>query len=391
MDQSHRYQMPYFRLSGFYLFYFALLGALVPYWSLYLQSFDLSAQMIGVLMALLHLSRVIAPNIWGWLADKTGQRVRIVRFGALLTWIIFIAMFWQTSALGIGVVMLLFSFFWNAVLPQFEVITLQHLGTSRDYYSRIRVWGSIGFVVAVIATGVLLDYIDIGWLPAVALVLMILIWLNTLIIPAPSGAAPETHQEQSIWAILRNRQVQVFLLVFFLVQFSHGPYYTFYSVLLQDLGYSRGQIGKLWAVGVVAEVLLFIVMPTLFKRFSLRFLMLISLVLCALRWFLIATFADSLAVLVLAQCLHAASFGSLHAVGIALVYHYFNHATQGRGQALFSSAGFGAGGVAGALFSGIFWASLGGSGTFMVATVISIVALALAIVWIFPERFKQLD
>ncbi|MCD8513328.1 MAG: MFS transporter [Nitrincola sp.] len=316
-------------------FYFALLGALVPYWSLYLQSFDLSAQMIGVLMALLHLSRVIAPNIWGVASRQNGAASSHRSFWRVANLGYFYRDVLATSALGIGVVMLLFSFFWNAVLPQFEVITLQHLGTSRDYYSRIRVWGSIGFVVAVIATGVLLDYIDIGWLPAVALVLMILIWLNTLIIPAPSGAAPETHQEQSIWAILRNRQVQVFLLVFFLVQFSHGPYYTFYSVLLQDLGYSRGQIGKLWAVGVVAEVLLFIVMPTLFKRFSLRFLMLISLVLCALRWFLIATFADSLTVLVLAQCLHAASFGSLHAVGIALVYHYFNHATQGRGQALF--------------------------------------------------------
>ena len=383
--------MPYVRLSGFYLFYFALLGSLVPYWSLYLQSFGLSVQVIGMLMALLHLSRVIAPNVWGWLADKSGQRLRIVRWGACLTWIIFIAIFWQTSAFGIGMVMLLFSFFWNAVLPQFEVLTLQHLGASRDKYSRIRLWGSIGFVAAVLGTGMLLDLIDIRWLPVIALVLMVLIWLNTLIVPAPSVESSKEHSPQSLRTILRIPQVKVFLLVFFLVQFSHGPYYTFYSVMLQDLGYSRGQIGQLWAVGVVAEVLLFIIMPMLFKRYSLRFLLLISVSLCVLRWSLIAFFADSLAVLLMAQLLHAASFGSLHAVGIALVYHYFSSSTQGRGQALFASAGFGAGGAAGALFSGMFWASWGGSGTFVVAAIISLCAFVVASFWIYPERFKQLD
>ena len=383
--------MPYVRLSGFYLFYFALLGSLVPYWSLYLQSFGLSVQVIGVLMALLHLSRVIAPNVWGWLADHTGQRLRIVRWGACLTWIVFIAIFWQTSALGIGLVMLLFSFFWNAVLPQFEVLTLQHLGSSRDKYSRIRLWGSIGFVIAVLGTGMLLDLIDIRWLPAVALVLMVLIWLNTLVVPAPSMGPSKERTSKSLRNILCIPQVQVFLLVFFLVQFSHGPYYTFYSVMLQDLGYSRSQIGQLWAVGVVAEVLLFIIMPMLFKRHSLRLLLLISVLLCALRWFLIAFFADSLPILLFAQLLHAASFGSLHAVGIALVYHYFSQNTQGRGQALFASAGFGAGGAAGALFSGMFWASWGGGVTFTVAASVSLIAFVIAYFWIYPDRFKQLD
>lgn len=383
--------MPYVRLSGFYLFYFALLGSLIPYWSLYLQSFGLSAQVIGILMALMQFSRVIAPNIWGWLADHTGQRLRIVRWGACLTWVIFIAIFWQTTALGIGVVMLLFSFFWNAVLPQFEVLTIQHLGSSRDKYSRIRLWGSIGFVIAVIVTGMLLDLVDIQWLPAIALVLMVLIWLNTLVVPEPHLEISAERSTESLVDILRTPQIQLFLLVFFLVQFSHGPYYTFYSVMLQDLGYSRGQIGQLWAVGVIAEVVLFIIMPMLFQHYSLRVLLLFSVLLTVLRWTLIALFADSLPVLVVAQLLHAASFGSLHAVGIALVHHYFSQGSQGRGQALFASAGFGAGGAAGALFSGMFWASWGGVGTFLVAAIMSMIAFTIAFFWIYPEDFKQLD
>lgn len=347
--------------------------------------------MIGVLMALMQLSRVVAPNVWGWLADHTGHRVRIVRYGACLTWVIFIAIFWQTSALGFGIVMLLFSFFWNAVLPQFEVITLQHLGQQKEKYSRIRLWGSVGFILAVMLTGLLLDRVDIGWLPVVALVLMVMIWLNTLVISAPLQEKVTAPSNISIWSVLKTPQVLVFFLVFFLIQFSHGPYYTFFSVLLNELGYSRSQIGQLWAVGVVAEVLLFILMPVLFKRHSLRRLLLVSIVLCGLRWLIISMYANSLPSLIVAQVLHAASFGSLHAVGIALVYHYFNEHTQGRGQALFASAGFGAGGAAGALLSGLFWISWGGSGTFFAATLISAFAWIIAAIWIHPENYKQLD
>ncbi|QEW06998.1 MFS transporter [Nitrincola iocasae] len=387
MSQS----LPYFRLSGFYLFYFALLGTLVPYWSLYLQSFSLTSQTIGLLMAMLHLSRVVAPNIWGWIADKSGHRIRVVRYGAFLTWVIFIAIFWQTSALGIGVVMLLFSFFWNAVLPQFEVLTLQHLAASRDRYSQIRLWGSVGFILAVVGTGVILDRVDIRWLPMVALMLMILIWLNTLLITAPLVESTRRQDDRSLWSIVKTPQVMVFLLIFFLVQFSHGPYYTFYSVMLQDLGYSRGRIGQLWAVGVIAEVLLFMLIPRLFQRFTLRHIMLLSLLLCSLRWMLIAFYPDQSGVLWFAQLLHAASFGSLHAVGIALVYHYFSPATQGRGQALFASAGFGAGGAAGAMLSGVFWDAWGGQGTFLAAALISMLAIVMALGWIFPEKVKRLD
>ncbi|WP_235263485.1 MFS transporter [Nitrincola sp. A-D6] len=161
--------------------------------------------------------------------------------------------------------------------------------------------------------------------------------------------------------------------------------------MLQDLGYSRGRIGQLWAVGVVAEVLLFMLMPLLFRRFTLRRIMLLSLLLCSIRWLLIAIYPDRPALLLLAQLLHAASFGSLHAVGIALVYHYFSHATHGRGQALFASAGFGAGGAAGAMLSGLFWDVWGGQGTFLAAALISMLAMLLALWWIFPEQIKRLD
>lgn len=383
--------MPYLRVSGFYFFYFALLGALIPYWSLYLESLHFDAQTIGLLMATLHISRIFAPNLWGWIADHTGQRVKVVQFGALMAWIVFIAIFWQGTALGVGLTMLAFSFFWNAVLPQFEVLTLKLLGKDKAKYSHIRLWGSVGFIFAVLMIGALLEVVEIGVLPWILLMIMLLIWLNSLLIkPVKEVTVADLHDTRSMRHIIFIPQVQVFFLIFFLIQLGHGPYYTFYSLMMLDLGYSSAQVGWLWAVGVLAEVALFWMMPWIFKHFSLRRVMLISLALCVLRWMLIGLFSQQYWLMMLSQLLHAATFGSLHAVGIALVSHYFSPSTQGRGQALFSSAGFGAGGAAGAILSGVLWGVMG-SATFYIAALVSLLGLGLAWVWIRPEKVLKLD
>lgn len=381
--------MPYIRLSGFYFFYFALLGILVPYWTLWLQGQGMDAAAIGWLMGIVHVTRVLAPNLWGWLADRTGYRMRIIRLGALATWLIFSLIFWQDTLTGIALVMLGFSFFWNAVLPQFEVITLDCLGQEQARYSRIRLWGSVGFVCAVLLMGPLLDRGGIQLLPWVVLGLMWLIWCNTLVLPSPStGRKPDGGDAGRIGPILRQPQVIAFFAVCFLIQLSHGPYYTFYSLMLQEQGYTRGTIGLLWALGVLAEIVLFAVMPRLLETFSLRGIMLVSLVLCVLRWGLTGLLPEQLYVMLFAQLLHAATFGSLHAVGIALVQHYFSNTTRGRGQALFSSLGFGAGGALGAVLTGQLWSFLGQS-SFLLAAGVAVVAIVLTLIWIYPEKAQQ--
>ena len=380
------------RLSGFYFFYFALLGVMVPYWSLYLKSFDFNAQTIGTLMALLHLSRIVAPNLWGWLADRSGRRVGIVRLGALMTCIVFVAIFWQETAVGIGLVMLGFSFFWNAVLPQFEVITLNQLGEKADRYSRIRLWGSIGFIVTVVGVGAILDWINISWLPWIMLVLMLCIWINALLIPKEEHGCvvkQSSSPTQSFKRLLFRPQVIAFFLICFFVQFGHGAYYTFYSVLMVDVGYSRTEVGLLWAVGVIAEVVVFIYMHIMLQRWGIRLIMLVSLGLCILRWLLIGVLPDSLWLMLFAQTLHAATFGALHSVGIALVHHYFTEGTHGQGQALFSSFGFGLGGALGAYCSGLLWDDYGALMTFGLSAFSSFVAIVLALIWIWPEKVQQ--
>ncbi len=372
---------PYWRLSGFYFFYFASLGVLVPYWGLYLQWQGFSAQDIGELTAILLATRIIAPNIWGWIADRHGQRMRIVRFASLVGIIGFSAILLDSSYLWIAGVMLVFSFFWNASLPQFEATTLQHLGEHTHHYSKIRLWGSIGFIFTVATLGTLLETFDAYIVPYAMLMSMGAIWLVSLTVP--ESASRHLHlTHQPLFSIVKRPEVLAFLSMCFLVQVSHGPYYTFYTIYLEQHGYSRSLIGQLWALGVIAEVIIFVFMHRWLPRFGIRKVLLLSLLLSSLRWLIIGFFPDSLILLLFAQLLHAASFGTFHAAAIAWVHHYFVGKNQGRGQALYSSIGFGAGGDIGSLFSGYFWLSPGPTVTFSLAAAASLLAFIIGFRWL---------
>jgi PPP family 3-phenylpropionic acid transporter len=371
--------MPYWRLSGFYLFYFASLGALVPYWSLYLKHLGFGAVEIGELMAVIMATKIVSPNIWGWIADHTGKGMTIVRIGSLLGVISFSGIFLGNSYWWLMIVMLAFSFFWNAALPQFEATTMTHLGNEPHRYSGIRLWGSIGFIFAVAALGPVLEEYGAQWLPVVVLGLMFGIWVMSLLVSERSaGHLPLAHD--SLRKVLSQPVVLALLIVCFLNQASHGPYYTFYTIYLEAHGYSRSLIGQLWALGVIAEVGIFLIMHRLVPLFGLRVLLISSLLLTALRWWLIGEFVDSLSILLLAQLIHAASFGIYHVVAIQLIHRYFVGKHQGRGQALYSSMSFGAGGAVGALYAGYAWEGVGETATFLIAMLISLASVVVA--WI---------
>lgn len=373
--------LPYWRLSGFYLFYFATLGILVPYWGLYLQWEGFSARQIGELTAILLATRIIAPNVWGWIADHRGQRMRIVRLASFLSILAFSAIFISQSYYWIAFVMMLFSFFWNASLPQFEVTTLQHLGEHSHHYSKIRVWGSIGFICVVASLGWLMDRYDAGIVPYALLVSIGGIWLISLTVPE-SASRHLSLNHIPIRQVLKQPAVRAFLAICFLMLVSHGPYYTFYSIYLEQHGYSRTLIGQLWALGVVAELMVFLVMHRWLPRFGIRKVLLASLLLAAFRWLLIALYADHIFMLIAAQSLHAASYGAYHAAAIAWVHQHFTGRNQGRGQALYSSMSFGAGGAVGSLLSGYLWLTPGPEMTFMLAALTASSAFLIGFVWL---------
>lgn len=368
--------VPYWRLSSFYFFYFAFLGAWVPYWSLYLEHIGYQAKAIGLLTAIMMGTKIVAPSVWGVLADRTHRRMQIIRIGSFLACCCFTGLFVDQSLAWFALVVAAFSFFWNAVLAQFEVVTLSHLDRQYQRYSQIRLWGSIGFIGAVAGLGFLFDVVSINLLPWLLIGFLSAIWLSSLIVnEKPSNKEHESRE--GLLNILKKPVVLCFLATCFLLQLAHGPYYTFFSIYLESHGYSRTLIGQLWGLGVLAEVLLFIIMHRLLERFRLRSILLVTLLLAVVRWLLIAFFVDRIEVLLFAQCLHAATFGSFHAVSIELIRRFFKNGHQGQGQAIYGGISFGAGGAVGALVSGFLWDS-SPVATFVMASAVSFLALVIS-------------
>lgn len=328
-------------------------------------------------MAIVMATKIIAPNIWGWIADKTNQRMVIVRIGCLLAALLFSGVLVSHNYWWLVLILMGYSFFWNAALPQFEATTFTHLGDNVHRYSSIRVWGSVGFIIAVVVLGPVLTAYGISLLPVILLLLLGALWVMSLWVPERTSS----HYHLSdvpLKKILQRPEVFTLLAICFLMQASHGPYYTFYTIYMESHGYGRSQIGQLWALGTCAEVGVFMLMHRLVPYFGLRRLLLTSLALTSLRWILIGILADNLGLIIFAQTLHAASFGVYHAVAIQLIHSNFTGKHQGKGQALYSSISFGAGGALGSLYSGYAWSSIGATMTYLIAAMISVCAFVLA-------------
>jgi PPP family 3-phenylpropionic acid transporter len=376
--------MPYWRLSGFYFFYFATLGVLVPYWGLYLQSVGFAPVDIGNLIAILMFSRIVAPMVWGWIADHRESRMAVVRLASFLTIVIFGGAFFGSSFWWLAAVMLLFSFFWHASLPLLEVFVMRHTAARPGAYGRVRLWGSIGFIVTVTALGPVIDVRGPWWALPALLTTMLGIWLFSLTLPESEMQGPLEHPGPFRQVLLRP-EVFAFLLACLLMQISHGPYYTFYSIYLEGFGYSKTLIGLLWAFAVLCEIGVFLLMQRLLARVALRAVLIASFFLAAVRWLLIGHYPESLVVLMLAQTLHAATFGSFHATAMQLVHRFFTGKHQHRGQAIYGSLSFGIGGAVGSFYSGHAWATLGPTVTFNIAAASAGLAFLVAFFLIKPK------
>ena len=368
---------PLGRLSAWYFFYFAFVGAFAPYFTLYLQDIGQSAWEIGVLMSVPQVMRLLAPNLWGWLADHLGLRAAVVKFAALGSVLGFCIFFLTREYVPMLAAMTLVWFFWSAALPLVEAMTLDRLAGQTERYGRIRLWGSIGFIVSVLGLGGLLDRLPIAavlWacLFILASVLASALTLREMKVGAGGTALPVGEQ-------LRRPEVIVLLAACFFMSVAHGPLYVFYSIHLVDHGYDKMSVGLLWSLGVVAEILVFLMMPRLIKRYSLRGILLASFGLAVLRFLLIGWGADYQSVMVFAQILHGATFGAYHAGAMAALIRWFEPAQQARVQGVYGSVSFGAGGMVGGLISGQAWDVLGAGMTYTLASLFA--ACGLLLIW----------
>lgn len=373
--------LPYWRLSGYYFFYFAFIGAFSPYFALYLQSLNFSAWDIGLLMSQMQLMRLFGPNLWGWLSDHFGHRVAIVRLAGLVSLAGFSAFFWLDRLPGMLAAMAVLAFFWSAALPLVETLTLDHLREERGRYSRIRVWGSVGFIAAVMGAGAILEAVPPAGILQVCWVILLGILACALVLP--EAHAPLMSQPAPpIAAILRRGEVRALLAACFAMSAAHGAFYVFYSIHLAANGYGTTEIGLLWSLGVIAEIAVFMVMARLNARFSLRAILLASFAAAVLRFAIMGWGVESAALMIFGQLLHGLTFGAYHASAIAAVGRLFPGRAQGRGQALYSSISFGAGGLLGALVSGWTWDDWGAGWTFSLGSACALAGFALVWRWV---------
>lgn len=342
-------------LAVTYWLYFGQLGVLVPYLGIFLDGRGFSSAQIGELFAVITLARIVGPSLWANIADKTGKSLQVMRLGCLLTVVCFSSVFFMSGFWGLTLAFGLMMMFWTAVLPQLEVITMQSVAGTRVSYGQIRLWGSIGFIVLTVALGKALDHFSTDAPVYASMVVLTCLLLASLLLRQPALPDTQVQDNGNLWRWIMRRPFIVFLLSATLLQVSFGAYYGFFALYMRDLGYSGQQTGLLIALGVVAEIGIFLLAGRLIARVGVWHLLMLCMVLTAVRWYALADFAHLGWVVIASQLIHALSFGLTHATAVHFIHHFFPQAFHSRGQAVYISVAFGLGGAVGNYLAGQSW------------------------------------
>lgn len=342
---------------------------------------------ISILMSLMQATRIFGPNFWGWMADYTQRRAMILRMTALAAWVSFASLFFAQTFTHFFIVILCINIFTSAQSPLLETLMLSEMRGDFSQYGRLRLWGSVGFIVSVVLAGQLLDKHGIVMMLWLSIFLLFLVWIASLRIQE-SVPSHDKHDESCLWDLLTKREVIAFFTSTFLMVAAHASLYVFYSLYLAQIGYSKSAIGWMWSLGVMAEILFFFYQAPIFQRIQLQSLMLLSFLIAITRFSLIALGASSLLLLLVAQILHAASFGMHHSASVMTLQRWFAGPLQARGQALFISISYGLGGTFGAIFLSLVWESWSAQAVYWMA---ALMALGGAVAASLCYRWQNLD
>lgn len=366
-----------FGFGAFYFSYYSFAGVFSTYVTLYLAFRGIDAFEIGILMSLMQAMRIVGPNLWGWMADWTGQRARVLQFTAGSALIAFTGFFFGGGFGYFAFFMIAVNLFTSAQGPLSDALILSEMQGNMSRYGQLRLWGSVGYVAMTAASGFVLDWTGIGlmpWVGAVILGVLLLVSLRLYQTPQPSII----RKKVSVWGVLRRREVVAFMVSGGFMLAAHSALYAFYSLYLSVLGYSSITIGLMWAIGAIAEIVFFIYQAPIVRRFGIRAIMLASLLIAVVRFALIGIGAESFAVLLFAQLLHAATFGAHHVTSILAVQKWFAGPLQARGQALFISASYGIGGTLGGFLLSWVWDRFTPETVYWVASMFALIALLAA-------------
>ncbi|WP_341675192.1 MFS transporter [Niveibacterium sp. SC-1] len=366
------------RLSTWYFVSFIYGGLFVPYFGLYLAKRGYPAAQIGVLMSLSQGMRVVAPNAWALLAERWGKSSRVVQLTALGAVLSFGLVFLDGGFWLAFIALALVGMFNTAGLPLVETLTLLHLGSRSASYGRIRLWGSLGFVLTVLAGGHLLERLGTEGLPWMAWAALLAgLAAAGLLVEPPVSPVPHAKQRAPFGEVLREPHIARFFLACLCVLVAHGVLNTFYSLRLVQAGYSKGWVGALWTVGVSAEIAAFLLVPRLLYRVSLDRVLKLAAGAAVLRFLAIAWLPQWPIVIVVAQLMHGLSFAAFHAAAMARLSQWFSTLQLARAQGIYGSVCFGGGGLLGGILGGLIWDAAGPAWAFTLSAAFAAAALAL--------------
>lgn len=361
----------YLALSLFYLTWFAFLGVYLPYFNLHLEHLGFTGLQIGVVSALLPLCGVIVPAAGGMLADRLGRRRGLAILSTWLGMIAFSFLLKTVSFAGIALGVTAFSVLRAPALPLVDATAMELSERGGPHYGRMRAWGSLAFILASLGCGRIVGLWGAAAVLEAGLVALGLNALASILLPGDRIGTPTARLGGNLRETLKRPRVLLFLGACVLSQASHGPYYVFFSIHLERLGYRPQEIGLLWGLAVTCEIIAMLKVPAVLKRYGTLATLTLSLSLAAVRWMVCAG-ATALLPLILAQTLHAATFAAFHVAAVTHTHRLFGEARRASGQAIYSSATFGLGNVFGMVLSGVFHGRLGVPGLFWAATVVAI-------------------
>ena len=342
--------------GSFFFLYFAYVGLVSPYASLFFLDRGFNVIEIAVLMSMLQITRIVGPFSWGWLSDYLSNRVGIIRFCACLAALVFVCIFFLNSYMAFFVWMFVLHTILSSLMPLGESATVHALFKDNSFdkrYGRLRLWGSIGFIAMVLVAGELFQRKGIELYPIIGMIVLSLLALITFLLHEPKMERRKMVKGELL-VVLFNPDVRWFLLSGFFMIFAHAALYVFYSLYLSNLGYNKFQIGLFWALGVFAEVIFFYFQSKVLSRLDAEVVLQASFGVGVVRFALIALYPLT-PVLIFAQILHAGTFAAHHSAATKLLQRWFTGPLQARGQALMATISYGLGGTLGGLCAGWIW------------------------------------
>ncbi len=308
VDTVHR-AIP-LRLAFYYGAFFAIAGVSMPYWPVWLESRGLGPAEIGVVLAAGRWVSIATTPMIAQFADRQGERKRLLSglaVGVLGCYLLYslTGSTWQILLVAVPT-----AIFHSAIMPVGDSLTMTNSDRGHTDYGRVRLWGSVTFILASFAGGQLLAQWAADAILWTIIVLCALSVVACILLP-DTRTEPSPRRRGAFWLLARQPVILRFLGAMALLSSSHAVVYAFGTLYWRQAGISDRIIGLLWAEGVIAEILLFAVGSFVVRRVGPTRLMMIAAAGGLVRWAALGASTD-LTVLFLAQALHGLTFGAAH-------------------------------------------------------------------------------